>query len=374
METSLKRLTRMLDSSKLDGALLSSPFTLTWLTGYAPPAETGPDPFLGGPALAWVHDDTMIVVASDAEAPALRALGIEVAEYAGYTVAEPLDVAQRMTQALRSVLAASGASRRTIAVEARAMPEALIAAARDTLPGAQWASADDDVAGLRAVKTPAEIVKIRAALALCDAAQAHVRANLRPGMTELDVWASMRAHVESLAGTRLPMLADCVSGLRTAEIGGPPTARVLQAGDAVLFDFVPRLDGYWGDCCATWFVGEPSAERKRMRQVSHNALLRGIDAVKPGLRASDLDNLLRKQVQDAGYEAYPHHSGHGVGVAYHETPRIVTYENMTLEAGMVIALEPGVYVPGVGGARMEDVLLVTGDGCEVLTRHLQGVA
>ncbi len=374
MNQPLERLTRLLGRRALDGALVSNPLTLTWLTGYAPAIETGSDPFLGGPALAWVHDESIIAIASDAEAPALRALGVKVADYAGYTVAEPLDVAQRMAQALRSALTGGVASHRAIAIEARALPDALSAAAREALPNAHWAPADDDIATLRAVKTDAEIDKIRAALALCDAAQAHVRTALRPGMSELDVWASMRTHVENVAGSRLPMLADFVSGPRTAEIGGPPTARVLQAGDAVLFDFVPRLDGYWGDCCATWFVGEPSAELKRMRTVSRDALLSGIDAVKPGLRACDLDALLREQVQDAGYEPYPHHTGHGVGVAYHEAPRIVPYENMTLEAGMVIALEPGVYVPGVGGARMEDVLLVTRDGCEVLTRHLHNVS
>ena len=83
--------------------------------------------------------------------------------------------------------------------------------------------------------------------------------------------------------------------------------------------------------------------------------------------------MLRQSVQDAGYEPYPHHTGHGVGVSYHEGPRIVSYESMLLEPGMVIALEPGVYVPGVGGARMEDVVLVTADGCEVLTRHLRAL-
>ncbi len=374
MVTSLERFTQLLGSRALDGALVSNPSTLTWLTGYATPIDTGPDPFLGGPALAWIHDETIIAIASDAEAPALRALGVEVIEYAGYTVSEPLDVAQRMAQALRSAMTASGVTRAVIAVEARTLPDALSAAAREALPRVRWAPADDDITALRAVKTDAEIAKIRAALALCDTAQAYVRAALRPGMTELDLWALMRAHVESAAGTRLPMLADLVSGVRTAEIGGPPSARVLQAGDAVLFDFVPRLNGYWGDCCATWFVGESSAALKRMRQVSHDALRYGIDAVKPGLRARDLNALIRVQVQDAGYEPYPHHTGHGVGAAYHEAPRIVPYESMMLEAGMVIALEPGVYVPGVGGARMEDVLLVTHDGCEVLTRHLQDVS
>ena len=324
-----------------------------------------------------MHDGGVTVVASDAESPALRALGIDVQEYAGYSVQEPLECAKRMAQALQTLLAKDkslhGGMRLAIAIEQHTMSATLMMAAQSVLPYASRVPVDEDLSGLRAVKNTDEIAKIRAALALCDVAQAYVGQTLRAGMTELELWGAMRAHVEAHAGARLPMLADLVSGPRTAEMGGLPTNRVLQAGEAVIFDFVPRLDGYWGDCCATLFVDEPSAALKRVRQVSHAALRRGIDAVRPGVRASDLDAMLRQSVQDAGYEPYPHHTGHGVGVSYHEGPRIVSYESMLLEPGMVIALEPGVYVPGVGGARMEDVVLVTADGCEVLTRHLRAL-
>ena len=374
----LERLSTWLRERKLDAALLSNPYTLTWLTGYAAPIETGPDPFVGSPALAWVCEGGVTVVASDAESPALRTLGVDVLEYAGYTVQEPLDCAKRMAQVLQALLAKDnalhGGMRKTIAVEQHTLSATLLFALQSVLPYASRVSVDEALSALRMIKTPDEVAKIRAALSLCDRAQAYMRQTIQPGTTELELWGMMRAHVEAHADTRLPMLADLVSGPRTAEIGGLPSNRVLQAGDPVIFDFVPRLDGYWGDCCATLFVDEPTPTLKQLRQVSHDALRRGIDAARPGVRASDLDALLRKHVQDAGYEPYPHHTGHGVGVAYHEGPRIVPYESLTLETGMVIALEPGVYVPGVGGARMEDVLLVTHDGCEVLTQHLHDVS
>jgi Xaa-Pro aminopeptidase len=117
-------------------------------------------------------------------------------------------------------------------------------------------------------------------------------------------------------------------------------------------------------------VGEPAAELRKIRGIVRGTLRRGTDAVRPGVIAKDLDSLMRNAIRDAGYEPYPHHSGHGLGVSFHEEPRIVPYNERTLEPGMIVALEPGIYLPGVGGVRLEDVVLVTADGCEVLTRHL----
>lgn len=144
----------------------------------------------------------------------------------------------------------------------------------------------------------------------------------------------------------------------------------MQAGDAVIADIVPRLDGYWGDNAGTHFVGEPPLELRKMHRVVLEALRKGIQAVKPGVKACDLDKMLRDLIRDQGYPVYPHHSGHGIGTSYHEEPRLVPYNAMKLEPGMVVAIEPGIYIPAIGGVRLEDVVLVTETGCEVLTRHL----
>ena len=136
-------------------------------------------------------------------------------------------------------------------------------------------------------------------------------------------------------------------------------------------DIVPRLDGYWGDNAGTYFVGGSSPEMARAYRVVRDALHAGVESVRPGGRARALDAMLRDRVREAGYDPYPHHSGHGIGVSYHEEPRIVPYNENALEAGMIVALEPGVYLPRAGGVRLEHVVLVTQNGCEVLTTHLE---
>ncbi len=365
----LGRLKETLRQRGIGAALITSPSTVTWLTGYAPPIETGPNPFEGGPAVGWWQEGQLTLVLSDAEAPAAQAQGVEVRAYTAYSLDEPMAGAERQGRALRQLLADQAPSG-AIAAELDFLPASLAAVFHDALPGHQVERLDGAFERLKAVKSAAEVAKIRAVLRLCDQAQALMRANLVAGATELGLWAAMRAGLEEAAGGRVPILADLVGGKRTADIGGPPGAYALKPGDALIFDVVPRLDGYWGDNAATYFVGTPAPELVKAYGVVRAALRRAVDAVRPGLKASDLDALLRDAIRAPGYPPYPHHSGHGMGTTYHEAPRIVPSNDLPLEPGMVIALEPGVYLAGVGGIRLEEAVLVTADGCEVLTRHL----
>jgi Xaa-Pro dipeptidase len=369
-QEALARLNDMLRGRGADAALLSSPWTITWLTGYVPPIQTGPSPFDGGPVLAWWSGGGLTLIVSDGEVDAARRTGVTAAEYAGYTIDTPLDVVERECTALRELTGGWTGRGSRVAVETRFLTAPLLEAAREALSSAVLDPVDGILEPLRAVKTQDEIARMRAVLALCDLAQAEVKARIRPGITEIMLWGELKTSLERRAGARLPVLADLVAGARTGDIGGPPGSYVLREGDPVMADIVPRLDGYWGDICGGHFVGEPSPEMAKLWAVVREVLSRGTDAVRPGVVAKDLDNLMRTAIRDAGYEPYPHHSGHGLGTSFHEEPRIVPYNDMVLEPGMILALEPGIYLPGIGGVRLEDVVLVTPDGCEVLTRHL----
>jgi Xaa-Pro aminopeptidase len=293
-----------------------------------------------------------------------------VQEYLSYTIEAPLSGLPNQAEALEKVLTASGSLKGTIGVEMNQFPASLLERLRESLPSASLRPVDGLLDLLRAVKSPPELERLRAALSLCDLAQAETKKLIQPGRTEIEVWGGLKARIELQAGGRLPVLADFIAGARTAEIGGLPGLYALQPGDTVIADIVLRLDGYWGDNAGTYFVGEVSQELRRIYTVVLETLRRGIRAVRPGLKARDLDALLRGLIRDQGYPVYPHHSGHGLGASYHEEPRLVPYNEMKLEPGMVVAIEPGIYLPGVGGVRLEDVVLVTASGCEVLTSHL----
>jgi Xaa-Pro aminopeptidase len=119
----------------------------------------------------------------------------------------------------------------------------------------------------------------------------------------------------------------------------------------------------------TYYPGEPTADQVKAHRMIQEALDYAISLVRPGVVAREVDRKVRAFIEQAGYPVYPHHTGHGVGASPHEAPRIVPYNDEVLEAGMVIMLEPGTYIPGELAVRLEDGLLITADGCEVLTTH-----
>jgi Xaa-Pro dipeptidase len=160
-----------------------------------------------------------------------------------------------------------------------------------------------------------------------------------------------------------------VVGTRQENIGGAPEAYEIREGDSLTVDLSTIWQGYWSDSCMTYYAGERSEKAAKIHQIVRDALDYGISLIRPGVVAREVDQKIRAFIEKAGYGVYPHHTGHGVGVAPHEAPRIVPYNDEVLEEGMVIMLEPGIYIPGELSVRIEDGMLITADGVEVLTKH-----
>jgi len=216
---------RALAAVGCDAIVASSPATVAWLTGFAPEVVWGPSPFAAPPLACVTAEGDVTCVCSADEAPGVPA-GIAVAAYEGFTVG-PLDPSSAQLAALRGL-----GLRGAIAIETASLPAALAA-----LLGERQIEAGAALAGLRAVKSAAEVERIRAAIRLCDVGQAAVRAAARPGRTEQAIWADTQAAMEAAAGERLPLLCDVVSGPRTAEVGGPPSSRATAAMAA----YVPAM-------------------------------------------------------------------------------------------------------------------------------------
>jgi Xaa-Pro dipeptidase len=334
--------------------LTADPASVSWLTGLAVDIEWGPSPFAVPPVAILEPDGRILAVVSEDEAPGLAA-DVEALSYPGFAV-EDVD---RAGASLELVLGALPNG--PLAVELASLPGTLARAlgSREL--------AEIDLRPARAVKDPDELDAIRASIRVADAGQAAARGAFRAGATELELWEETRAAMEKAAGGRIPVMADFVTGPRTAEVGGSPTARQAEPGDLLLVDLVPRVGAYWADSCATVALGEPPEAAKRAHAAALEALEAAKAAVHPGALGGDVDRIARGIMEAAG-GSYPHHTGHGLGLMPHEEPRIVPGSQRVLQPGMIVALEPGAYADG-WGVRTEHILLVTESGHEVLSRH-----
>lgn len=363
-----------LKSRDIDCALFASSGTVTWLTGFAPPIQLGPHPFAGGPALVWYQDNhfTLIVLdahATDAE-PFDKQPGCTMLSYTGYAIEHPIAGTERLAAALRRVLPASGIHVGKVGVEERALPAFLLPVLQAILPDMSHQVAIDGwLEPLRILKSDEELRKLRDSFALTGIGQSTARATVRADLREIDVWTRIHSAIEQHAGQRIPLGNDCSVGHREFNIGAWPLDRRIRSGDSFITDLSARLDGYWSDSCGTYYAGAPSQEQEKLHRIVEDALELAISLIRPGAVAKEIDQSVRKFMEKTGYPVYPHHTGHGVGVTVHEAPRIVPYSYEVLQENMVIMLEPGIYLPGETAVRLEDAVLVTSDGAEVLTHH-----
>jgi Xaa-Pro dipeptidase len=332
-----------------DAVLAAHVSTVTWLTGLDASITTGPSPWAHTPLALLASGQRPVLIVSDDDAGRARRLDCEVVTYPGYGIGA-LDPMGHVTRALTEVVEG-----RVVATEPEALPAPLAASL-------SWVDASVGLYEARAVKDADEIEKLRAAIAVTDAGQRAVREHVAAGRTELEVYSGVVAAMEKGAGGPFAMVADLVSGADAARWEGPPTDRTMSEGELVITDLAPRVGGYWGDSCSTVALGEPGPLGRRRHRLVLERLEKVIGAARPGARAGELDDLAR-----AGLN-FPHHTGHGIGALYHEEPRIVPGSDVVLEPNMVIALEPALYEEG-GGVRLEWVVLVTPDGCEVLSSH-----
>ena len=226
------------------------------------------------------------------------------------------------------------------------------------------------LAWLRARKDVNEIACIERAAAIGDACFAHLCGWIAPGMTEADIAAELIYFMgkNGAEGTSFPpIVAGGVNGSMPHAV---PTRRTVEKGELLTLDYGCKVDGYCSDMTRTIAIGEPDARRKELYDVVLCAQQTGLAALRAGKMGVEIDRAARDVIEQAGYGAYFGHGlGHGVGLEIHEAPRLSPHAGeQVMERGMVVTVEPGVYVPGTGGVRIEDLCVVDGNGCRALTK------
>jgi D-alanyl-D-alanine dipeptidase len=343
----MARAARTAADTGLAGLLVSPGPDLVWLTGYAPTAETERLTLL---VLAPGRDPVLVVPALEAP-DAEKAGGASALTLRDWTdgkdpylaAADLLDPAGRY-----------GVSDNTWALHLLALQRAL--------PGTSYAALTDALPMLRAVKDAAELELLAAAGAAADAAFEDIRKVPFAGRRETDVAADL-AELLRRHGHSQVDFTIVGSGPNGANPHHEAGRRVIEHGDMVVLDFGGLRDGYGSDSSRTVHVGEPTEEERRVHDIVRAAQEAGFRAVRPGAACQDVDRAARTVITDAGYgEHFIHRTGHGIGVNTHEPPYMVEGEEQPLVPGMCFSVEPGIYLPGRFGVRIEDIVTVTEDG------------
>jgi Xaa-Pro aminopeptidase len=240
---------------------------------------------------------------------------------------------------------------------------------KEKLGGVELKTVDGLVEELRARKDKDETAFIEEAVRLADEAFKEVLPLIRPGVPEREVALQLEYFMRRLGAEGAAFKTIVASGYRSALPHGVASSRIMAPGDFVTLDFGAVYNGYHSDITRTVVLGRPEKKQEEIYQLVLEAQMSAIESLRAGIKASDVDGAARRIIEQAGYgKQFGHGTGHGVGLSIHEKPRLSAKDQSLLEEGMVVTIEPGIYLPGWGGVRIEDTVLVLNGGCRVLTR------
>lgn len=236
-------------------------------------------------------------------------------------------------------------------------------------PGVSFISAEEKLRKLRMIKSEKEIEKLREACELADYAIQTGISEIKEGKSELEILAAVEFALKKKGVTQMSFSTMVLTGANAAAPHGTPGETKVKKGDLVLFDLGVVVDGYCSDITRTVAYGDISDKQKEIYDTVLKGQLAAIEAIKPGVACSEVDLTARRIISEAGFGDYfPHRLGHGLGISIHEYPSVTEKNPLLLQEGMVFTVEPGIYVPQIAGVRIEDDVLVTATGYELLTK------
>ena len=359
----LEKLTASLRTSGLDAVALNPGSTLTYLTG----------------AHFHLMERPVVLLVAQGQEPAiilpeLEMLKVEQMPYPvqafpyGENPSEWENIFRSAMQAL-GLDTLTGTSGKRIGVEPEGMRLLEYNYIRAGAPSAQFPDASEILGELRLRKEPGEVENMRAAVKVAQTALETTIPQIKIGMTERELAAELVVQLlRSGSDAGLPFTPIVSGGPNSANPHASPTERKLQAGDLLVIDYGAAVDGYISDITRTFAVGQVEPEYEKIHKIVQEANAAGRAAGKPGVPCADVDKAARAVIESASYGIYfTHRTGHGIGMEAHEEPYMRSDNMQVLEPGMTYTVEPGIYLPGRNGVRVEDNVVVTETGSESLS-------
>lgn len=334
-----------MQEENLDSFLITSPYNLRYLTNF-----TGTT----GLAVITLEKAFFITDFRYTEQAAAQAQGFEIIKNVGPIFEEVADLVQK--EGLREL----GFEETTVSFLEYSVLEEIIDAQLIPISGM--------IEELREIKDEEEIAIIEKACSIADLAYDHILKMIQPGMTEIEVANQLDFYMRSLGASGVSFETIVASGLRSAMPHGVASKKIIEQGDLITIDFGCYYEGYVSDMTRTFAIGDPGEQLKEIYQIVLEAQLAVLEVAKPGVTGKQLDAVARDYITKHGYgEAFGHSTGHGIGLEIHEGPNVSVRAEKQFVPGNIITDEPGIYLPGIGGVRIEDDLLITSDRNRVLT-------
>lgn len=356
IEKRIERLRQEMDRAGLDGIVILSDENRRYLSGY-----TGEDGSYDETAGHLVITGSRLILITDSRYDTQAATEAPLYEVHCLKNSMPKELVQILDSA--GVRKAGIESARLTLLQ----HEKLLQETADCGLPVAFSSADEMLKSFRIIKDDHEIMAIRTALALAEKAFLDFRKTLRVRMTEKQAAWNLEKLLRDSGADSLSFPVIAAAGENSALPHAIPGHREFRKSEPLLFDFGARLNGYCSDTTRTLVMGEPDDTFTQMYDILFNAQEKAIAAIKPGVPASDVDAVARDLIDSTRFKGrFGHGLGHGVGIAIHEAPRLSKTDQTLLEAGMVVTVEPGIYLPDWGGIRLENMVLVTPEGAEVL--------
>ncbi|HEX5039802.1 MAG TPA: Xaa-Pro peptidase family protein [Candidatus Limnocylindria bacterium] len=353
-DTPLTAVRRLLDERSLDAILISRNAHKRWLSGFRLGDAEGPTSGWSGTLLV-THEATLLLADSRYTEQASH----EAADW------ELIPTTGPMHADLPDLLLRHGIE--ALGMEATVVSHADWFRLAEAAPGVELHAIDEELVPLRLHKTPAEVDAIGRACALTDACFDHLVGWIRQGMSEQDVASEIQAFFRANGAEGLAFDTIVLAGPRAAMPHGRPSAATVEPGNVLLIDFGCVVDGYRSDMTRTLFVGDVPDDIRHHHDAVREAQAASIEALRAGINGQELDAIAKRRIEAEGVEPYGHGLGHGIGLETHEAPRIRASEPFILEPGMVFSIEPGIYLPGITGIRIEDIVALEDAGPRLLT-------